>query len=72
MPRIPVLQLNNTFIKMVLGSEGFSPCIFMLSKQVIWIVSLQCPNPLSFSQPFGFVDRNDLRAPDIISTLPTY
>lgn len=44
----------------------------MLSEQVIWVVSLQHPNPLWFSQPFGLVDRNDLRAPDIMSTLPTY
>lgn len=34
---------------MVLDSEGFFPCIFMLPKQVIWVVSLQCPNPLWFS-----------------------
>lgn len=39
MPGIPVLQLNKDFIKMVLDSQGFSPHIFMLSKQVIiWVV----------------------------------
>lgn len=65
-----VLQLNKAFVRMVLDSEG-SPCIFTLSKQVMQVVSLQHPNPQCFPQPFGLVDRNDLRAPNIISTLPT-
>lgn len=65
-----VLQLNKAFITMVLHSEG-PPCISTLSKQVMQVVSLQHPNPQCFPQPFGLVDRNDLRAPNIISTLPT-
>lgn len=75
MPGILVLQLNGAFRRTVLDFEGFSPlyaCIFMRWKQMIWVVvTPQHPNPLCFSQPFGLVDRNDLRAPDVIGT-PTH
>lgn len=74
-PGMLVLQLSSTVGKMVVDLEGFSPCMPVSSgteNKPRWLLSPQHSNPLWFSQPFGLEDRNDLRAPDIISSPPIY